>query len=830
MVFTNRRLRISLSSYLKSITGIYHGTSYCSVTVTNLQVTLTSLKPGTGYLYLNGIYNSNDNKAVVLLIVIVAENGTFSVSEPYIITTDPNFDKEPITVQKELGTYSSVESLDTSEPEENPNVTPCVNTEEVNQKLSEFKSEDAILPKVFIGFCLKKNQWCINYTTDSEVTENSEFILSDTTYEGLLDCINAAFGFLTSNREVKEKIAIITSGSTGPSTKNKNSRVSSSNRMYNAVSIKPNSYSILDFQENIIYIDKSESFTYSSITYNINALFDLERGAKYITISNVTIIGKTTYVAFLAQSYFILFKNFHIQAAKGEYRSGSIGIRAQSQANAIANIELSRWSHDLFFDNCTFDALDEHGIETFNVYNMYANTIRSTDLGGNGILLNCTYNVWINAVIAKRCCASGTYAATRFANDSGPNINIHYVYGEACGNGVFLVSSSNDINIDKVKLVNITSTAVYVGGSAGLHLQSGEILSNGGEVKYSDLSGGTGTKTASTGSGIFLVAGSSSHFLPQWNNVFQYLKIEGFKYGYTERYKMSANYNVYTNIDTSKCTYVKNADGAGTGTAEDIGFNFAVIDGQKGAGFNEITGDEIVSGNYKYALASDSNSYVILEYNGDEENVTIPSDYNDKTISRIGSFAFYGNTNLKTLTIGTNIKTIGGLCFGACTSLESVTFTSGGECEIGHCAFRGCTKLSSLDLSGAKILRHSCFAWCTGLSTVTCPSNVVYFGGNCFYNCNIDLTIECDDTSLMTVEPYAFYFMGRNSSVNFTRLLAAPSTLTNVASTNANNYYYNSQNYVENKLYKPGIWCKYYYHIAIPLNFKTQSTSSLVNN
>ena len=117
-------------------------------------------------------------------------------------------------------------------------------------------------------------------------------------------------------------------------------------------------------------------------------------------------------------------------------------------------------------------------------------------------------------------------------------------------------------------------------------------------------------------------------------------------------------------------------------------------------------------------------------------------------------------------------------------------------------------------------MRHSCFAWCTGLSRVTCPSNVVYFGGNCFYNCNIDLNIECDDTSLMTVEPYAFYFMGRNSSVNFTGLTAAPSSLTSVNSTNANTYYYNSQNYVENKLYKPGIWCKYYYHVAITLNFK----------
>ena len=68
---------------------------------------------------------------MVLLIVVVAENGTISSGDPIIITTEPNFDKVPITVKKELETYSSAESLDISEPEDNPNITLCVNTEEI---------------------------------------------------------------------------------------------------------------------------------------------------------------------------------------------------------------------------------------------------------------------------------------------------------------------------------------------------------------------------------------------------------------------------------------------------------------------------------------------------------------------------------------------------------------------------------------------------------------------------------------------------------------------------------------------------------------------------
>ena len=71
----------------------------------------------------------------------------------------------------------------------------------------------------------------------------------------------------------------------------------------------------------------------------------------------------------------------------------------------------------------------------------------------------------------------------------------------------------------------------------------------------------------------------------------------------------------------------------------------------------------------------------------------------------------------------------------------------------------------------------------------------------------------------MTVEPYAFYFMGRNSSLTFSGITAAPSTLTSVVANSAKNYYYYSQNYMEANVYKSGIWCKYYYHIAIPPKF-----------
>ena len=811
-------LKLSINSQIKSISNVSNKSIYCTVSLLDKEIIVKSIKPGKTYLYFDGILQINNNKALILYIINIDERGFISNDGFYIFSTDISFDKTPSTIEKEFKTYSSIEGLDTSEPQDNPNITPCVNLNELNSKFDQFKNEKLVKPRIKIAFCITKKKWCILYTKDIEINEYSEYILYENSYEGLLDCINKSFEFLTPERKIKEKISIITSGSTNTSVNNKNSIVHHNNRMNLSVAINCKSYVILDFENNIIYIDNSENYKSEGKEYKIISFIDMERGINHTTICNLNLIGIHTFGIFVAGSSDLFFQNINISIAKGEKYSGFIGIRVQSQATAICNVELNRWSHDLYFDNINFNGLTDHGLETFNVYNLYATTIKITDIFGCGVLLNCTFNAWINTIIGKRCCTSGTYAAARFANDAGPNINIHYVYGEACGNGVFLVSSSNGVTIDKINLVNTHSTPIFVGGSGGLHVKSGKIISNGKELKYFEK-GEAGTRKVSTGNAIFCVAGSSSQFFPQWNNIFENIKIEGFDYGYAERYKMSSNYNIYNNIDTKGCKNIKNIDEKGTGTEEDVGFGFCVIDGKKGKGNEKITGDKIKSADYIFALNSDSNSYIILEYLGLDSVLTIPKEFNKKPISRIGSFAFYENKNIISVTIDNNIKSIGGLSFGNCKSLEKIKFMNGGEYEIGHCAFRGCEKLNDVDMTDVKILRASCFAWCYNLRKLICPKSVVYFGANCFYNDNIDLTIECEDINSMTVEPYAFYFIGINSKINFTGI-SQPNNLVPVPAKGENSYFYNSHSYVERNFYKKGVWCKYYYHVAVPPIFK----------
>ena len=811
---------ISLSSYVSLIISV-NKSSYCNSSFKDTQLTLASLKEGTTYIYVDSILKDGETRALVLLIVKIDSKGEISNENPYIFCTDTNFNKKPTTVQKAFKTYSSIDNLDSKEPEENSKVTPCVTLSEINSKFAQFDNEKSIRPKVKVSFCETKKKWAILYTKDTKITDYSEYILYNKYFDGLLDCVNESCTLLTPNRTTKEKISIITDGSTGTVSQNLNSFVNQKDRMYGSAAIIPQNYTILDFEDHYIYVDYNQKYKNSSgKEFSIGCFVNIERQKHDISIKNLNLFGTHYYGVYVAGSSNLLFQNINILLAEGESISGFIGIRCQSQGTAVTNLDITRWSHDLYFDNCTFTGLIEHGIETYNAYNIYGTTIKATDVKGCGLLINSSYNAWIYSVIGVRCAASGSYATVRFANEAGPNINIHYVYGEACGHGVFLVSSSNNITIDKVNLLNIHTEPVFVSGSGGLHIKSGKILSNGGEIKYHEK-GVDGKTTANTNKGCFFVNGTSSQYFPQWNNILENLKIAGFKYGLCERYNMSSNYNIYNNVDTSGCTNSRYGESNGTGTVEDVPFGFCVFDGKKGVGNEKASGNIIKSGDYSYSLNSNSTSYIIMEYTGSESVVIIPKKFQGKAVTRIGSFAFYGNKSIMAVTIDSNITSLGGLSFGDCPSLKKVTFMSGGSYEIGHCAFRGCEKLSDVNLTGVTTLRASCFAWCKSLKTLTCPKSVVYFGANCFYDDNINITIECDNVKSMTVEPYAFFYIGENSKVTF-KNLQQPTTLKSVSgdSASSSSYFTYSHSYVEKNIYKPGVWCNLYYHVRLPLNFK----------
>ena len=97
--------------------------------------------------------------------------------------------------------------------------------------------------------------------------------------------------------------------------------------------------------------------------------------------------------------------------------------------------------------------------------------------------------------------------------------------------------------------------------------------------------------------------------------------------------------------------------------------------------------------------------------------------------------AFYGCTNLTSVTIPSNMTSIGNGMFYGCTSLVSVVIPSGAT-SIGNDMFHGCIALSSVTIpSSVTRIGNDMFHGCIVLASVTIPSSVTSLGYNMCYGC-----------------------------------------------------------------------------------------------
>lgn len=139
----------------------------------------------------------------------------------------------------------------------------------------------------------------------------------------------------------------------------------------------------------------------------------------------------------------------------------------------------------------------------------------------------------------------------------------------------------------------------------------------------------------------------------------------------------------------------------------------------------------------EYSLNSDGVSYNISgagAFNG--STLTIPSTYNGKPVTVIGSNAFYGCPNINELIVPSSIQTIEQFAFAYCEGLEKVTFVSNSDLTtIGGSAFSGCSALKSFAV----------------------PSNVISIGDEAFCNCgSLNEFTFASDSKIKTIGQYCF--------------------------------------------------------------------------
>jgi|GEM_PF-720525 len=137
---------------------------------------------------------------------------------------------------------------------------------------------------------------------------------------------------------------------------------------------------------------------------------------------------------------------------------------------------------------------------------------------------------------------------------------------------------------------------------------------------------------------------------------------------------------------------------------------------------------------------------VLSEYSGNDASVSIPSEISGETVKAIGSGAFAGNSEIKTVALPSSVTKIGSEAFADCRNLTTVSLPSSVQ-SIGIGAFCECSNLKSINLpDSVTTIGDDAFAECSSLTSLTIPSTVTEIGDNAFGGCE-NLTIKCEEGS-----------------------------------------------------------------------------------
>ena len=123
-----------------------------------------------------------------------------------------------------------------------------------------------------------------------------------------------------------------------------------------------------------------------------------------------------------------------------------------------------------------------------------------------------------------------------------------------------------------------------------------------------------------------------------------------------------------------------------------------------------------------------------------EEYQNLASVTINSNLTSIGTDAFWECENLKTLTIHGSVKSIEEGAFLLC-GLTSITFPDG-LISIGEWAFSDCTSLTTITLpEGLTNIESNVFFNCTSLASITLSSSLTNIGDKAFFGCTSLTTI-----------------------------------------------------------------------------------------
>lgn len=139
----------------------------------------------------------------------------------------------------------------------------------------------------------------------------------------------------------------------------------------------------------------------------------------------------------------------------------------------------------------------------------------------------------------------------------------------------------------------------------------------------------------------------------------------------------------------------------------------------------------------KLTLNSDNQSYTVSGIGTCKDtDIIIPSNYDGKPITGIGSSAFCKHLGVTSVTIPHSVTSIGDEAFRECLGLTIVNIPDS-VTSIGEGAFRECQSLTSVKIpDSVTSIGDEAFYKCKNLTRLTIPDSVTYIGSGALSACD----------------------------------------------------------------------------------------------
>ncbi|WP_309115423.1 hypothetical protein [Saccharothrix sp.] len=203
------------------------------------------------------------------------------------------------------------------------------------------------------------------------------------------------------------------------------------------------------------------------------------RGTTDVEVQHLRVTGTPLYGIFMRNVTNVVLGQIDMRLSSG------LGIRIDNLGNTSVR------SRNIRIDNVYVSGTGTHGVETYGVDGLTIGTVTARNTRDSGLLLNNTINATIGTVDAENAGTGTGYAAFRVANRNGrvgtgypTNIRVGLVKARGGGRGVFCVSESGGLAIDRIDLANTGNNAILVENCYNVTIatQSGSVY-GGGEIR-----------------------------------------------------------------------------------------------------------------------------------------------------------------------------------------------------------------------------------------------------------------------------------------------------------------------------------------------------------